>query len=484
MSEQTASAPSSSRFRASLPPGLRRCPPVFNAMIDRSPALDRPVRRAPTTSWPPSTWRVSRTCRSPSTAAATASPARRSSTPGSASTCAPEGHRRRPRTSASARVEGWATWGEVDAATQEHGLAVTGGRVSTPVSAASRSAAAAAGSSASSGSRATTSSRPRWSPPTAARCGLRGREPRPLLGPARRRGNFGVVTAFHFRLHPIGPDRARRHAHVPGADGGRPAALLPRLHGDGARRGGHRLAFITAPPEEFVPEPVRGQPVVGVVVCYAGPVEEGEEAFRPLREFGPPAARHGRADALRGRAAAARPGEPEGLPELLDGRLSRRAPDEAVDVLVEHATKPVSPLTQVILLPGRRDRPGRRGRDRVRPAATPSGTSTTSRCGPTRPRPSEHRLHARDRLGDEAVDDRRALPELHRRRGLGRVEAAFGPEKFAQLQALKDEVGPDQPVPPQPEHPAHRRQVEQPRGAKALRMRELDCEQCHLPVPF
>src|SRR5207237_982384 len=35
-------------------------------------------------------------------------------------------------------------------------------------------------------------------------------------------------------------------------------------------------------------EPVRGQPVVGVVVLYAGDPAEGEEAFRPLREFGPP----------------------------------------------------------------------------------------------------------------------------------------------------------------------------------------------------
>jgi len=67
----------------------------------------------------------------------------------------------------TARVGGGATWGAVDAATQEHGLAVTGGRVSTTGSAVSPSARAAAGWSGRSGSPATASSRPRWWSPTA-----------------------------------------------------------------------------------------------------------------------------------------------------------------------------------------------------------------------------------------------------------------------------------------------------------------------------
>ena len=53
---------------------------------------------------------------------------------------------------------------------------------------------------------------------------------------------------------------------------------------------GSGFAFITAPPEEFVPEEVRGQPVCGVVVLYAGPVEEGQAVVQGLRDaLGPPA---------------------------------------------------------------------------------------------------------------------------------------------------------------------------------------------------
>ncbi len=52
---------------------------------------------------------------------------------------------------------------------------------------------------------------------------------------------------------------------------------------------GSAPAIFTAPPAPFVPEHMKGQPAVGLIVCYAGSVEEGEEAVRPLKEFGPPA---------------------------------------------------------------------------------------------------------------------------------------------------------------------------------------------------
>jgi hypothetical protein len=115
---------------------------------------------------------------------------------------------------------------------------------------------------------------------------------------------------------------------------------------------GSALAFITAPPEEFVPEPVRGQPVCGVIVCYAGSVEDGEEALRPLREFGPPGIDMVAPMPYVAVQQLIDPASPKGMQNYWSADFLGELPDEAVDVLVEHATKPVSPLTQILLIPG------------------------------------------------------------------------------------------------------------------------------------
>ena len=266
---------------------------------------------------------------------------------------------------------------------------------------ASRSAAAAAGSSASSASPATTCIEAEVVTADGRRsCASDDENPDLFWGLRGGGGNFGVVTAFHFRLHPIGPIVLGGMLMYPAADG---AASCVRFYRDFMRDApdevGGGLAFITAPPEDFVPEPVRGQPVIGVVVLLRRRRSRtARRCCAPLREFGPPAHRPGRADAVRRGAAAARPGRTRracrttGRPTSSPSCPTRRSTCSS-----STATKPVSPLTQIILVAGRRrDRPGRRGRDRVRAAHARRGTSTTCRCGPTRPTTeTQHRVHPR-----------------------------------------------------------------------------------------
>jgi FAD/FMN-containing dehydrogenase len=183
--------------------------------------------------------------------------------------------------------------------------------------------------------------------------------------------------------------------------------------------------------------------VCGVILCYAGPVEEGERVLQPLREFGPPGI-----DLVEPMPYVAvqqliNPGNPKGLQNYWSADFLAELPDEAVDTLVDHATKPVSPFTQILLIPGGG------ALARVDDDATAFGQ-----------RNAPWNVHFLSLWPDPADDDvniaytraiatamkpwttGRAYLNFIGDEGQGRVEAAFGQEKYARLQQLKAEWDP------------------------------------------
>ncbi len=224
------------------------------------------------------------------------------------------------------RAEAGLRWGPLDAATQEHGLALTGGRASDT---------GLAGLVLGSGSGwlerklgFTCDSLFKAELVTAdGRQVVASEDENPELfwGLRGGGGNFGVVTAFHFNLHPVGPIVLGGMLLYPAQMAGELVRFYRDFMADAPDEVGTGMAFITAPPEEFVPEPARGKPVVGVIVCYAGPPEDGRGGAAAAAGVRAAGARHGPADALRGRAAAHRRSQPARLPELLVGGLPRRA---------------------------------------------------------------------------------------------------------------------------------------------------------------
>jgi FAD/FMN-containing dehydrogenase len=102
-------------------------------------------------------------------------------------------------------------------------------------------------------------------------------------------GNFGVVTSFLFRGTPVntvyaGPmvwelDRAEE---------------IMRWYREFSPQASEDMygffAFLTVPPAPPFPEHLHGKKMCGIVWCYSGAIEGAEEAFRPIREqVGPPA---------------------------------------------------------------------------------------------------------------------------------------------------------------------------------------------------
>jgi FAD/FMN-containing dehydrogenase len=343
------------------------------------------------------------------------------------------------------RAEGGLTWGELDATTQEHGLAVTGGRMS---------GTGLGGFTLGSGSgwlerkhgfacdnlisaevvtadgRQVTASEDEnadlfW--------GLRGGG-----------GNFGVVTAFHFRLHQVGPIVLGGMLLYPAQMAGELVRVFRDFMLEAPDEVGAALAFISAPPEDFVPEPVRGKPVIGVLVCYAGPPEEGEERIRPLREFGPPALDMVQPMPYIAVQQLIDGGNQKGMQNYWSADFLAELPDEAADVLVEHATKPVSPLTQIILIPGggaiaRVDENATAFGQRTAPwnlhylSMWPDLSDTEKNIAFTRALATAMKPWTTGRAYLNFIGDE----------GIGRVEAAFGTEKYVRLQELKDNWDPE-----------------------------------------
>ena len=339
----------------------------------------------------------------------------------------------------TASVEGGALWGDVDAATQEHGLAVTGGRVSTT---------GVGGLTLGSGSG--------WlerklgfvcdnllSAQVVTADGdvvMASDDENPDLfwGLRGGGGNFGVVTRFDFRLHPVGPIVFGGMLMYPAAMAGELVRFYREFIATAPDEVGTGLAFITAPPEDFVPEPVRGQPVIGIVCCYVGPVEDGAEAFRPLRELP-----YLGVDMVQPMPYLAvqqllDPPNPKGMQNYWTADFFAELPDEAIDTLVGIATKPVSPMTQIILVPGggaiaRVDEDATAFGQRSAPwnihylSMWPDPADTDTNIAYTRGLAGAMKPWTTGRAYLNFIGDE----------GAGRVEAAFGEAKFARLAELK-----------------------------------------------
>jgi FAD/FMN-containing dehydrogenase len=101
-------------------------------------------------------------------------------------------------------------------------------------------------------------------------------------------GNFGVVTDFRFRVHPLGPQV------MAGATFWRIEQAVPvlRRYRDWLADCPDELMTLVAqrlaPPLPAVPPDLVGRPVIAVLACYAGDVDDGERVLRPMREFGSP----------------------------------------------------------------------------------------------------------------------------------------------------------------------------------------------------
>jgi FAD/FMN-containing dehydrogenase len=338
------------------------------------------------------------------------------------------------------------TWGELDAATQQHGLAVTGGRVTHT---------GVAGLTLGSGSGwidrklgPTCESLVSAEVVTADGRILRAsaQENSDLLwGLKGGGGNFGIVTEFEFQLHPVGPIVFAGLIMHPRAA----AQQLLRVYRDFMEHApdevGGGFALLTAPPDNFIPEDARGEPAAALILVYVGDPQRGEAIMRPLLDWGEPLVMLVQPMPYVAVQQLIDAANPWGITDYYKVDYLPELPDDAIDTAIDAAAGVRSPFTQIIFAPlgGALARTDRNSMALARPNAKWLYfylAMTLDRD------PSEHEQKLARAFAETMrpwaagkapanfinIDDRE-----------GRLRRSYGDQKFERLVALKNKYDPD-----------------------------------------
>ncbi len=162
-------------------------------------------------------------------------------------------------------------------------------------------------------------------------------------------GNFGIVTEFEFRLDPLGPTVLAGPIIWPIEE----APKVLRFYRDWIAEAPDELMTIVVQrkllPLPFLPPELHGQLVLSIGCCYAGAAEKGEEVVRPLRQFGSPLLDLCKPKPYLTHQAMFDATFPHGWWYYVRSCDVAELGDDVIDVMVEHGSRIVSPVTSVAL---------------------------------------------------------------------------------------------------------------------------------------
>jgi FAD/FMN-containing dehydrogenase len=344
----------------------------------------------------------------------------------------------------TARAGGGVLWGEFDAATQKYSLHTPGGRVTTT----------GIGGFTTGGGYGWTSSKYGLTCDNLLSAEVVLADGRVVTANERQNedlfwgirgggGNFGIVTKFEYRLHPLGPNVLAGLALWP-IERARDVLRAWRDYVDGAPDElSTACVILTAPPEAFVPDHLKGQVALGMAAMYVGDPEEGRDIMQPLKDLAPVV------DLIQPMPYTAfqsilDPMAPKGYRSYWRGEYLNGFSDGAIDTFIRHAPElaaAAKPLSQMLIF--------RIGQG---VAATVDGATAFSH------RNADYLFHPISMWQEPTDDERltaanRAFCEAMRPFSTGgaylnftpedRVRDAYGEAKYARLVALKDRYDPD-----------------------------------------
>ena len=241
--------------------------------------------------------------------------------------------------------------------------------------------------------------------------------------------NFGVITSFEYRLHPVGKVLGGMVLYAPT----RAALRFFEEFSSSCPDEVSTVGLLTTAPD--------GNLAFAIVACHCGPIDEGEKALAPLRSFGPPLADMLGARDYTDMQSMTDEAWPPGRLYYWKSSLVRTLGEEAIDVFLEYAARKPTALSVI----GMQQLHGAAGRVDTARTAFPhrfdhynciamleaedhadveSGTEWARQCWAAMRPFAERATYAND-LGEERE----------------RLQEAYGPS-LERLRALKNEFDP------------------------------------------
>jgi FAD/FMN-containing dehydrogenase len=273
-------------------------------------------------------------------------------------------------------------------------------------------------------------------------------------------GNFGIATAFEYRLHQVGPMVLGGPIFWPLDQAGDVLAFVSDFAPKMPNELGLAVTTRLAPPAPFLPPDQYGKPVVGLVPVWSGDLTDGERAVAPLRRLGEPIADVVRPVPYLFIQSMLDAGNPHGMHYYW---RSQRLPDLSGDIvdailgLTENITSPFSYIAGFAI----GGAVSRIAADETAVGERDVGfeVNVVAAWPPTNPSGERHTAWVRD--GSQALLPHRTSVFSHflSDEGAAGIEASYG-NRLARLTRLKDRYDPTNFFSMNPNIPPSERQGE------------------------
>ena len=152
-------------------------------------------------------------------------------------------------------------------------------------------------------------------------------------------GNFGIVTAFEFQMHPVGQVLAGKVVYP--MSRAREVLRFYREYTSTAPDELTAYASLLTTPD--------GLPAIAINLCYCGPLDEGERAVSPVRKFGVPMVDLIRPKPYLNMVTSADAGAPDGRNYFEKASTLKHLSDEAIGTIADYGAACTSPLSQILI---------------------------------------------------------------------------------------------------------------------------------------